>query len=292
MTLTRYTLDDDWREHLVQHERRAAALTDDQLKRRKAGLKHPVWDFLYEYYPIRIAHLQRWHPGVGVAIADDGASAQAGWKWYVTENGVTFADVAAFMEAKQQTVDFIEQLLRATTTNPTHFDCFGLHEWAMVYATDDIRHDLPLRLGAQATDKVVEDHQIKCTHFDAFRFFTPAARSLNFTVLERSDQVQFDQQGCLHANMDLYKWATKLGPLVPGSLWLDTFALAKDVRVLDMEASPYDCRSYGFGVVAIETPAGKQEYVARQRALAARADKLRTALLSVIATARVISGIS
>ena len=35
-------------------------------------------------------------------------------------------------------------------------------------------------------------------------------------VVGREDQVALEQPGCLHATMDLYKWAYKLGPAVPG----------------------------------------------------------------------------
>ena len=80
--------------------------------------------------------------------------------------------------------------------------------------------------------------------------------------------------------MDLYKWAAKLGPLVPGELWLDCFELACDVRRLDMAASPYDLRDWGVEPVRIETPEGKAEYVARQRAFSRRAEPLRRALIA------------
>ena len=62
--------------------------------------------------------------------------------------------------------------------------------------------------------------------------------------------------------MDLYKWACKLTPLVASDLVMDCLELAADARVLDMRASPYDLRGYGFGVIAIETPAGRAEYIA------------------------------
>ncbi len=70
--------------------------------------------------------------------------------------------------------------------------------------------------------------------------------------------------------MDVYKWAVKLGPLVPGSVLLDAFELARDIRTLDMQASPYDLTDWGYAPVAIETPEGKAEYVVRQRALSER----------------------
>ena len=82
--------------------------------------------------------------------------------------------------------------------------------------------------------------------------------------------------------MDLYKWPAKMGPVVPGELLLDAFELAVKARTLDMEASPYDCRGLGFGVVPVETPEGKAQYVARQRALAAEAAPIRAKLLALL----------
>jgi hypothetical protein len=81
--------------------------------------------------------------------------------------------------------------------------------------------------------------------------------------------------------MDLYKWAYKLGPLVPGELLLDCFELARDVRELDMRASPYDLTDLGYSPVCIETTEGKQQYVAAQRDFAARTHPLRTRLIDL-----------
>lgn len=269
-----------WQARMRQHEESA----DDMLTRyRHPGAYHPVYDFLFEYYPVRPSHLRRWHPGVGVTLAGEAPHAQ--WRYYNrTAEGVT-VDTEAFLERRGGTVRYILDLLEKTTHNPTQFDCFGLHEWAMVYHIDSPRHDLPLRLGAEGTNEVVDKHRIKCTHYDAFRFFTEPARPLNLTVLTREDQPEHDQAGCVHSTMDLYKWAWKLGPLVPGELFLDTFRLAVAARTLDMEASPYDCREWGFGVVPIESPEGKAEYVRRQRALADAAEPLRARLVSHIRTA-------
>ncbi|MCQ9370227.1 hypothetical protein NQ024_03005 [Corynebacterium sp. 35RC1] len=282
-----------WRALAAEHDARAETFTAAHVARRKAGQRHPVFDFLFEYYPIRASHLHRWHPGVGNALGHDPDSddppVQAGWKWYSTADGITQVDLSAFCTAKQQTLGYIRELLANTEVNTAHFDCFGLHEWAMVFETPQPRHELPLRLGPEGTDAVVRREQLRCTHFDAFRFFTEPARPLNLTVLDRESQPHMEQRGCLHANMDLYKWATKLGPLVPGELLLDAFTLAWDARILDMEASPYDCRELGFGVVAIETPEGKAEYVHRQRELAARGSSVRARLVAVIDAARALT---
>jgi len=99
--------------------------------------------------------------------------------------------------------------------------------------------------------------------------------------LTRQTQVLYEQPGCLHANMDLTKWSMKLGPAVPGDLLLDCFELAGEIRLLDMQASPYDLSSLGERAVAIETREGKAEYVARQRDFAERADSLRSRLIRV-----------
>ncbi|AYJ33986.1 3-methyladenine DNA glycosylase [Corynebacterium xerosis] len=266
------------------HAARADALCADHLARRSRGEKHPVWDFLFEYYPVRPGTLRRWSPGLGVALA--GADDPRATEFVshmrdvsVCDDGVARLDRRAHAERRGEAIAYIVDLLAGTLANDAHFDCFGLHEWAMVYRADEKRHAVPLRLGQSATDAVVDGHRIRCTHYDAYRFFTPEAVPLNENRPTRQTQPACEQAGCLHANMDLYKWATKLGPLVPGELWLDSFELARDVRRLDMEASPYDLADHGFEPVRIETPEGKAEYVSRQRRLAERAAPIRSELL-------------
>jgi hypothetical protein len=81
--------------------------------------------------------------------------------------------------------------------------------------------------------------------------------------------------------MDLYKWAFKLAPFAPAELIADCFALARDIREIDMRASPYDFSALGFAPVKIETPEGRAEYERHQRAFAARAEPLRARLLAL-----------
>lgn len=274
---------EQYQPRIAAHADRAERLTRPRLERRARGEYHPVWDFLFEYYPVRPAQLKRWHPGHGVALRDAAQLPQASWRDYTTDEfGTVSLDTEAFLAHRREDVEWVGGLLRAVEKRNAHFDCFGLHEWAMVYRAGRPRHDLPLRLGADGTNAVVESHQLKCTHFDAYRFFTPAAAPLNLTVLRRETQPECDQAGCVHVSMDLYKWALKLGPLVPGELLLDCFELAARARQLDMEASPYDCRELGLSVVAVETPQGKAEYVARQRELSAQAAPLRARLVAAV----------
>lgn len=68
-------------------------------------------------------------------------------------------------------------------------------------------------LGRPATDDVVESATpLRCTHFDAFRFFIPDAVPRNAGTPSRAFQHDWEQPGCLHTNMDLYKWCSKLVP--------------------------------------------------------------------------------
>ena len=284
----------EWAAAESAHRDRARRLTAAHRARRERGERHAVEDFLFDYYALRAARLERWHPGVGVRLAPggpdpDAAAARleewAGRRWHrrTAEGGVEL-DARAFVADRGRDIRRLEILLRATASRPPHLGCLGLHEWAMVYRqpAGERRHGLPLRLGSTGTDAVVEAYPVRCSHFDAFRFFTTQARPLNRLQPSRASQPEFEQPGCLHANMDLLRAALTLGPACPGDLLLDCFELARDIRVLDMRASPYDLTSLGYPPVAVETAAGRAEYVAAQRSFAERAEPLRAALITVI----------
>jgi hypothetical protein len=275
---------DEWTARAAAHATRIDRWTAPHRERRRRGATHPVLDFLFTYYSETPGRLRRWHPGPQVALAPSstGPAPHAAWRWYATgPGGVVRLDAPGFLDARGDTVRFVRRLLAATAARPAFSGCFGLHEWAMVYRDAETRHRIPLRLGQDGTDSVVEAHQIRCSHFDAFRFFTPPAAGLNRLQPTRETQPELEQPGCLHAGMDLYKWAYKLSPGTPGELVADCFELAVDIRELDMRASPYDLRDHGYEPVAIETPEGKARYVAAQRDFAERGATLRHRLLDV-----------
>jgi hypothetical protein len=278
----------EWEALEAAHQARVDAATAAHLERRSTGRTHPVEDFLFRYYDNSPGRLRRWHPGAGVLLEDAARLPRASWTHYrVAGDGVTL-DVGAFLAARGSTVAFVRELLSATASRAPQLGCFGLHEWAMVHGipADDVRHaGWPLRLGSEGTDAVVERHGIRCSHFDAYRFFTESARPRNALRPTRDSQVAMEQPGCLHAGMDVYKWAFKLAPLVPSEVVGDAFDLAREIRVLDMEASPYDLRGLGYEPVPIETPEGKATYLERQRGFAERSNALRHRLLGVIDTA-------
>ncbi|WP_226344532.1 3-methyladenine DNA glycosylase [Agilicoccus flavus] len=268
-----------WRAQEAAHTERADSLTAAHRQRASRGEKHPVVDFLFTYYRFRPGQLRRWHPGPGVELLGEDPDGRGDQRFYVREDGTTRLDVEAFRAARGRHLRDVATLLAATAARPAAFGCFGLHEWAMVHRTDpdEVRHPRPLRLGAEGTDAVTESLPVRCSHFDAFRFFTPSARGLNRLSPGPGDRAAFEQPGCMHATMDLYKHAHTLTPGIPAELVLDAFELALAAREVDMRASPYDL---GYEPIRIETPAGRAEYVAAQRDLADRGALVRERLIA------------
>ncbi|ASU80987.1 3-methyladenine DNA glycosylase [Actinopolyspora erythraea] len=269
-----------WRAREQAHLERMRYWTLPHRERQQRGEKHPVMDFLFTYYTQRPSKLERWQPGFGVAL-EDGAKFLGRSGYTETPDGVTVAP-EALTPRLLDTADFVHRLLSTTESRPAQLGCFGMHEWAMVYrlTQDELRHsEWPLRLGIQGTNEVVESMRIQCSHYDAFRFFSTAARPRNTLQPTQQDRVNLEQPGCLHNNMDVFKWCYKLDPLVPAELTADAFELAAEIRELDMRASPYDLSELGYSPVAIETAPGRAEYVREQRAFTERASALRQRLI-------------
>jgi hypothetical protein len=284
--------EDRWTTLAAAHRRRVDAWVTPHLERRRQGRTHPVLDFLFTYYSEPPGRLRRWHPGAGLVLTGEAARERLAWPRYTQLDGIDRdghvvrgfgLDLPAFLDRRGHAVRLIADLLRATAGRPAQLRCFGLHEWAMVYRPDpgEVRHAVPLRLGQAGTDAVVEGHRVQCTHHDAYRFFSRRAAPRNALRPTRESQRDLEQPGCLHAGMDLFKWAYKLSPAVPGDLLADCLDLAGEIRELDMRASPYDLAGLGYPPVRIETAEGKAEYVAAQRGFAERAAVLRARLLGV-----------
>ena len=272
----------EWRERQNAHVARVDAAVAGHLQRRRHGRAHPVEDFLWIYFRLRPSRLRRWHPGPGIALADAASSApHATWRHYELDDNTVRFDTMSFLADKEAAVRKVHELLTSTASRPARFGCFGLHEWAMVYRAEEARHPWPLRLGAAGTDEVVESRPLRCTHYDAYRFFTPDAAPLNESRPTPQGRAELEQPGCLHAGMDLYRWAYTLSPGLSSELVMDCFEHARSAREIDMRASPYDLRDLGYEPIAIETSAGRARYVQEQHRLAAAAAPLRRRLIAV-----------
>ena len=275
-----------WLARRQAHRARVNKWTDGVLGRRAVGRAQPVDDFLFAYYSQSPAKLSRWHPGVGTLLLGKTASEYLQYRHYHQVRGGVCVDTDS-LRSRTRAAQWILRLLKATQARKAQLGCFGMHEWAMVYRTggSERQHpQQPLRLSEDAIARVVERQPLQCTHFDAFRFFSVAARPLNRTQLQRAHQADLEQPGCLHANMDLYKWSYKLSPLTSSDLVADCFQLARNVREVDMRASPYDLAALGYSPIAVETSAGREEYIHEQRNFTERGKVLRERLIDAVAT--------
>jgi hypothetical protein len=255
--------------------RRLSAFVRGHLARAARHEKHPVYDFLFEYYSFRPAHLMRWTPGFGARVPRDAVA----WTEFEYADGGAILHARAFPDHRVSYLKWACDYLEVVQAREASFACMGLHEWAMVFRDPNVRHPyVPLRLSRDETNAVVEAQPLRCTHYDAFRFFTAEAAPRNRWPLTRATTTEHDQPGCIHANMDLYKFAYKVAPFLPWELTASAFEVAVSAREIDMRASPYDLSAYGFAPVRIETREGREEYVELQRAIASRAAPVRAAL--------------
>ena len=253
--------------------------------RRAASKPHPVEDFLFTYYRFSYAKIEEWHPPGGTAIGRvDPLPRHLSKPPYRISGGEVVADPALLGDKEHARLRWILELLVATRDRAPVFSCHGLHEWAMVYRGKEVRHagTTPLRLPQAEVDALVESRPVRCSHFDAFRFFHPDALPLNRLQPTLDGRPDHEQPGCVHANMDLYKWAFKAMPWPGSDLLFDCFELAMELRDLDMRASPYDLSHYGFKPVPIETPEGRREYEDEQARLALKAAPLRQNLIAAL----------
>lgn len=276
----------DWLSRAAGHRARAERYTLPARKRRDSRDSHPVEDFLFEYYPYPLALLEKWHPGTGVALEWDASSFPAPFsdRCYSRAVGFLFADASLIPAKERERLRWTAELLDATRDRAPNFACHGLHEWAMVYRGEQVRHGktTPLRLPQAEIDALVESRAICCSHHDAFRFFATEARPMNRMQPSLDGRISFEQPGCVHANMDLYKWAAKAMPWIGTELLLDCFELAGELRDLDMRASPYDLTMWDREPVRIETAEGRRLYEIEQRRLAAAAMPLRGRLIEAL----------
>ncbi|MEJ5914935.1 3-methyladenine DNA glycosylase [Pseudokineococcus sp. 1T1Z-3] len=291
--VTTVLAEQEWVPLADEHRRAVEALTAGHRERALAGEPHPVEDFLFSYYRFRPGQLARWHPGAGVVLRGEAARERLSWKGYAPwrDGEGVVVDTAAVAASQGRRLGHVRDVVAATRARAPELGCFGLHEWAMVHGSGDdpsvLRHERqPLRLGAEGTDAVVEEGArrgwLRCTHVDAFRFYPGSAVALSPLRPTRETQPALEQPGCLHAGMDLYRSASLLVPLAPSSLVLAAFRLARDIRELDMRASPYDLSAYGREPVRVETAAGRAQYVSEQKAFAERGQELREALLPLL----------
>ncbi len=274
-----------WTQRAKRHAARVSPHADAFLKRRMAGETHAVHDFLFTYYSCSPQKLKQWVPSIEEELVVSGQILEEyPWLnayWFCLKKDVLFLNREKMTGTTRGLASFIAELCGNISLRPPRFGCFGLHEWAMVYklSSEELRHKKHrLRLSSDELAAFVESQTICCSHYDAYRFFTKEAHPLNTLNPLLETRLNMEQGGCVHANMDLYKWAAKLWPWIGSDFLAKAFALALEGRELDMRASPYDLQAEGYLPICIETEEGRRQYQKEQQLYAERATALREEL--------------
>lgn len=275
--------EETWMERKSRHEAELGELLNPYLKKRSMQQKDPVLDFLFEYYAFRPSHLLRWSPGLSTSLQISPGSSLPEVSELTVESDRAYLDASHFPKKRIKSLKWTLGLLRNSSDKKPFYGCFGMHEWAMVYRAGEVRHEqIPLRLTDDEVADFVESRPLLCTHFDAFRFFTDKAKPMNRNELSRDKFQEMEQPGCLHTNMDLYKWAFKLYPWISSEVIRKAFFNAVETRKVDMQASPYDAREFGLEPIKIETETGRKEYLERQTEIFERSMPIRSELIDAM----------
>ncbi len=277
-----------WLAEQARHRERVQPWVSGRLERQSRGRKHAIEDFLFDYYPYSPGKLATWHPGYPVVLEGQQSQPYLRLSGYRSTGDGATADIA-WLEPRRARLNAAISILDGAAARPPVTGCFGLHEWAMTYGLtqEELRHAyLPLRVTPAEVSATVDAIGLRCTHMDAFRFFTPDAVPLNELQPTRDTQPALEQPGCLHAAMDLYKYAFWFSPLVPSDLIMDCFENAVSAREIDMRASPYDMDPFGLEPIRVETAEGRREYAAAQQDLMASTAPLRARLITALSGLR------
>jgi hypothetical protein len=275
--------------------------------------KHPVYNFLIEYYGLKgvkgTKRLARWSPTpdlhfTGGVLLENASEQDLGGILhfrgaFLRDDGILYSPSLFFgkgdsertMEAARAATPFLwyRAILQQTIQAEPILHCHGLHEWAMQYQpagaskppSAKYQSHLSLRVDQDTINGAVERKGIHCTHVDALRFFAPPAAPLNHhgASLQRTDQLRLEQPACVHAQMDLLKIALRLQPFLGAELLQAVLDVALVARRLDVAASPYDVVRYGIHSLPVETAGGRSQYRKEQTALMKRAEPVRHELL-------------
>ncbi len=168
-----------WVPLLEQDRSRAVALLGENACNLR-DRDNPVYNFFSSYYgrffkPSTL--LRDWSPGinkilVGVSSKEDGFGRCQGWAQ--TEEGGIYIDPDLKRLSKNRLVGmrWIRRFLEISSAKPPRLNCYGLHEWAMLYAPESstrstgiAKHqNLPLRVPQRVINEVVEQGPLRCTY--------------------------------------------------------------------------------------------------------------------------------
>lgn len=309
-----------WEQEAMLHEKELDRMLyppGECLKTRQHTVKtHPIYNFLHTYYRYSAKNLRYYSPGIDVVMEAKKETSSSGSNsnskrrkdLHISQLDPKYLHVlndeccsytlppTATIEPTSPfgwiTMSRNRDLLMNTDSRIPFFGCFGFHEWAMLYSgrnqgplsqpLPSHQKEVPIRVTQEVIDDVVETMGLRCTHYDAYRFFHPSVQPLNsIHPLTRTNQIDHEQPGCVHTAMDLFKYAYQIYPFISSSLLRSCIHIALTARKLDMRASPYDTTNvlYCGPPICVETLEGRNQYQEEQKALALEAAIVREELI-------------
>ena len=311
-----------WEQEALTHRKELDGMLyppGECLKTRQHMVKtHPIYNFLHTYYRYSSKNLRYYSPGIDVVMEAEKVTSSSDSKSIKNSNKrkpeshssqldpkyvhLSDNECCSYILPSTATTDpdspfgWItlgrnRDLLMNTASRAPFYGCFGYHEWAMLYSgrsqglsepLPSHQKEVPIRVTQDVIDDVVETMGLRCTHYDAYRFFHPSMQPLNSVhPLTRTNQIEHEQSGCLHAAMDLFKYAYQIYPFISSSLLRACIHVALTARKLDMRASPYDTTNvlYCGPPICVETLEGRNQYQEEQKSLAVEAAIVREQLI-------------
>ena len=181
----------NWAVSAMAHKLRVEKLLQGNLYKDP---NHPIYNFIFNYFFFKPSTLFQYSAGLDAILALDES-----FQKFLNPKGLSKNSDGIFYDPnlhfrtqnQKESITFTLSLLQSVYGRAPSFCCFGLHEWAMLYRVNESgnmpskcspRQALPLRLSQDDIKKIVESNNIRCSHIDAFRFFTPLARYLFLDV--------------------------------------------------------------------------------------------------------------
>ena len=144
---------------------------------------NPIYNFLISYYGFSgskgVGRLCRYSPGPDVPFNTgelDGMNVPYTRRYLTSSSSHSELSYYDSSQMKNRSgLSWNLNLLKCTRSNTPVLNCYGLHEWAMLYrpASDDVgssyQGGLPLRVDLSVVEEVVDKGGLKCTHIDAIR---------------------------------------------------------------------------------------------------------------------------
>lgn len=172
---------------------------------------NPVYNFLISYYGLRgakgVRRLSRYSPGMNVVmegVSADDVPSHLSLKHlrFVGGGGGGGGKGGAFYTAEglnsTAQLRWNKNLLEATQKRAPITNCYGLHEWAMIYGNDnaspapsaDYQKGLELRIPQSVVDRTVDSSNLRCSHLDALRMFSEKAKDEQANEFGRIEEVR------------------------------------------------------------------------------------------------------